>query len=92
MSMRGYGVFEAHVGKLPNRSGGEAVTAGLLTRKGLLFDETHVPTGLRQPVGAGGTARPSADNDDVVCVGRLGEFIKGSHPLRLGVTGGRSAR
>ncbi len=66
----GQGLFEPHVRQLAHRPGGQAVPAGLLTGKVLLLDHGHVPAGVRQPVGARGSRRASADDDDVVDLDR----------------------
>ena len=59
-------VGQAHVVELLDRAGRQPVAAGLLPGEVLLLDEQDVVAGLGQPVGAGRSGRPAADDEDVV--------------------------
>ena len=62
-------VGEAHVLELADRTGGEAVAAGLLAGVALPLDQHHVVAGAGQPVGAGRARGPAADDQHVAAAG-----------------------
>jgi len=62
----GQHVGQPHVVELLDRSGGEAVAAGLDPGERLLLQQDDVVAGLGQPVGAGRSGRAASDDEDVV--------------------------
>ncbi len=69
----GQRTFDAHVGDLAHRAGGEAVATCLLTGEDLLVHQGHVPASLGQPVGARRARRTAPDDQDVMEVVRISD-------------------
>src|ERR1700733_10139740 len=61
-------VAKTHLVELANRSRREPVATGLVTREVLPFNDEHVRTALREPVGRCGAGRASSDDEDVAVI------------------------
>src|SRR5580658_10274074 len=62
-------VGETHVLQLANRTGGEAIAAGLLARVALAFHHDHVVASAGEPIGARRPRRPATDHQYVATAG-----------------------